>query len=238
MTEIKNYENNNKLLPGLFLLVAGGLMLAYKMGAPLPWWLFSWPMLLIVIGLFNGVRSKFQNPSWIILLIVGAIFLLSHISEAYNFRKFLVPLILLGLGLFFILKPNGFKNMSELTDNDNQGGTYSGDDGISSVNIFSGAKKNIFSKNFKGGETVNIMGGAELNFMQADIHGKVVIESVNIMGGTKLILPSNWVLQSEVVSIFGGVDDKRVINANLESPDKVIILRGVNVFGGIDIKSY
>jgi predicted membrane protein len=238
MTDIKNFENNNRLIPGIFLLVAGGVMLAYKMGAPLPWWLFSWPMLLIVIGIFNGVRSNFQNPSWLILLIIGSVFLLGNISEAYNFRKFLVPLILLSLGLFFILKPNSLKSLNDFKNGNLRNGTFTDEDGISSVNIFSGSKKNIFSKDFKGGETVNIMGGSELNFMQADIQGKVIIESVNIMGGTKLILPSNWVLQSEVVSIFGGVDDKRMVNAHAISEGKVIVLKGVNIFGGIDIKSY
>lgn len=238
MTDLNKFENNNKLIPGIFLLGVGGLMLAYKLGMPLPWWLFSFPMLLIVIGIFNGIRTNFKNPAWFILIIVGSVFLLDNISEAYNFKKFLVPIILLSLGLFFILKPNGFKGMFNRYSESDSNSFISTDDGVSSINIFSGSKKNIFSKDFKGGETVNIMGGSELNLMQADIQGKVIIESVNIMGGTKLILPSNWQLQSEVVSIFGGVDDKRMVNPNLITPEKIIVLKGVNVFGGIDIKSY
>lgn len=232
-------RNQNRLIPGIFLLIAGGTLLAYKMGAPLPWWLFSWKMFLIALGVFLGFKHSFRNPSWFILIIIGTIFLLGDISAAYNFKKFIAPIILLALGFFFILKPSGgFKKWKKHRQFDESNGTFSIDDTIESINIFSGSKKRIISKNFKGGETVNIMGGTELNFIQADINGKIPFESVNIMGGTKLIIPSNWGLQSEVVSIFGGVDDKRITSNEPGNPDKTIVLTGVNVFGGIEIKSY
>ena len=47
---------------GIFLLFAGCLLLAYKMGAPIPAWVFTWPVLLIAIGFLTGIKSRFHNP--------------------------------------------------------------------------------------------------------------------------------------------------------------------------------
>ena len=39
-----------------------------------------------------------------------------------------------------------------------------------------------------------------------------------------------------LVAIFGGIDDKREQISN--TPDKVLVLKGFTMFGGIEIKSY
>jgi hypothetical protein len=41
-----------------------------------------------------------------------------------------------------------------------------------------------------------------------------------------------------MVAIFGGVDDKRQISGVKLDPNKVLILDGTCMFGGIEIKSY
>jgi hypothetical protein len=114
------------------------------------------------------------------------------------------------------------------------------DDSLDSVTIFGGIKKNIFSKNFRGGEIVTIFGGTELNFTQADMPNRIELEITQIFGGAKLIVPPHWKIQSEdIVSIFGGIEDKRppMPNTNYDQ-NKVLILKGTNIFGGIDIKSF
>ncbi|MBM3416907.1 MAG: hypothetical protein FJY20_10820 [Bacteroidetes bacterium] len=50
----------------------------------------------------------------------------------------------------------------------------------------------MLSKDFKGGDIVNIFGGTEFNLSQADIKGRVTLEVTTIFGGTKLIVPSHW----------------------------------------------
>ncbi|MBT1689751.1 hypothetical protein KK078_24530, partial [Fulvivirgaceae bacterium PWU37] len=110
---------------------------------------------------------------------------------------------------------------------------------IDSVTIFGGTKKVIISKDFQGGSAVTVFGGAEINLTQADIQGRAVLDLVQIFGGAKLVVPANWRIQAdEMVSIFGGLDDKR--NPATLNPDdnKVLILKGTSIFGGIDIKSY
>ncbi len=90
----------------------------------------------------------------------------------------------------------------------------------------------------EGGDIINFMGGSEINLTQADFTGTVKIDTTNIFGGTKLVVPSNWDVQSEVVAIFGGVDDKRQLTGNPVDPKKLIIIDGFCLFGGIEIRSF
>lgn len=84
-----------------------------------------------------------------------------------------------------------------------------------------------------------MFGGAEINFSQADIKGRAVLEVNAVFGGAKLIIPANWTVQSsELVAILGGVEDNRVLQMGAGDPDKVLILRGNAIFGGITLKSY
>lgn len=94
------------------------------------------------------------------------------------------------------------------------------------------------SKNFKGGDITNFMGGTEIDLTQADINGQIKIDATNIFGGTKLIVPPTWDVHSNVTCIFGGVDDKRQFNGEILNPDKVIHLDGTCLFGGIEIRSF
>lgn len=117
--------------------------------------------------------------------------------------------------------------------------TSSEEDYIDSTSFMGGVKKKILSKKFKGGDVTNVFGGAEINLMQADIEGTATLDITNVFGGTKLIIPPHWELQTDVVSVFGSIEDKRPVQAapNTETP-RVLVLKGTAFFGGIDIRSY
>ena len=116
--------------------------------------------------------------------------------------------------------------------------SYTQDDIIDSTSIFSGTKKVILSKNFKGGDIVNIFGGSEIDLTQADMTTPAILEVTAIFGGATLIVPSNWAIKSEAVTIFGGIGDKRKIVPSTEGPTKTLVLKGTMIFGGMEIKSY
>ena len=77
-----------------------------------------------------------------------------------------------------------------------------------------------------------------MNLSQADIKGRVELEITTIFGGTKLIVPANWEVKSEAVTIFGGLEDKRSIQPGDPTQEKILVLRGTVLFGGIEIKSF
>jgi predicted membrane protein len=83
------------------------------------------------------------------------------------------------------------------------------------------------------------MGGAEIDLTQADIQGTAIIRIEQVFGGTKLIVPPHWIVNNDIDGIFHGVEDKRRMQpgSNIDA-NKVLILKGSSIFGGIDIKSY
>lgn len=253
--DITPRPKSNNLLLGVIFFCAGLALLAYKMGAPLPDWLFTWPMILIVIGLAIGVKDGFQNPGGWILLLIGTVFLADESIKGFDAHRFIGPIILIGVGLMIIFRPSrrrrrgfagctGQHKKSDLIKEKFQEGISLGTAGQSdeeylNINsVFGGVKKFIVSKNFKGGSVVTFMGGAELNLQQADIQHPIILELNNVFGGTKLVVPSNWDIKSEVTAIFGGVDDKRNLSALAPEPGKTVLIQGASIFGGIEISSY
>jgi predicted membrane protein len=241
-------NRNGHVWTGVFLLIIGALALVRSYGTPMPAWLFSWQMLLIAIGLFIGLKKGFREGGWFVPLFIGTAFLLNDFFLHGELRKHIWPLILIVIGAFFIFKPrhkwrqrwHEKKNpgaASELIALDHET-SYSEDDLIDVTSVFGGTKKVILSKNFKGGDMVNIFGGSEIDLTQADINGTAVLEVTAIFGGAKLIIPSNWVLKSEATTIFGGIDDKRKNIMVTPEKSKALVLKGTVLFGGIEIKSY
>ena len=105
--------------------------------------------------------------------------------------------------------------------------------------VFSGVNRTILSKKFQGGKIACVFGGAEIDLTQADITGTVTIKMDVVFGGVKLIVPSNWGVQSNIDGAFHSVDDKRKYNSAITvDPNKMLILKGSAVFGGIEVKSY
>jgi len=240
------HSRHSGIWTGVFLLAIGIVALLRATIPDFPEWVFSWQMLLIALGMFIGLRHNFRGGAWLILMLVGSIFLFRDIFPEFSFNR-IWPVVLIVVGLFIIIRPRNrhrWSGMEKKTDGNadtnliNDDTDYSKEDFITSTSIFGGAKKIVISKNFKGGDLVSIFGGTELDLSQADFTGTAVIELTTIFGGTKFLVPSNWSVKSEAVTIFGGMEDKRRMATVTETPDKTLLLRGTVIFGGIDIKSF
>lgn len=237
---------------GIFILLVGVAALVKASVTDLPNWVFGWQTFLIALGLFVGFKHGFRGSSWFIFIIIGSLFLARDIYPELALRRYMWPIALIVIGGFIIIRPRrrhgwqsnldwqqkknaGLKNEGSILEEKE---TWSQEDIVDATSIFGSAKKNILSKDFKGGDIVNIFGGTELNLSQADIQGKAVLEITTVFGGTKLIIPANWEVKSDVVTIFGGLEDKREVQNNPPNSEKVLLLRGTVVFGGIEIKSF
>jgi predicted membrane protein len=272
-----NRPNNGKAFAGLILLGIGGILLLKQFELfYFPRWIFSFPMLLIAIGMYVGVKHNFRNATWLILVLIGGIFLLDKIFDDLDVRQFFWPIILIGMGLWFILKKDHKFSLKNKANFDkpymgkedpfakgpivdytvNEDGTTAsssstfgassssasssqyGDNYVDATSVFGSFKKIVLSKDFKGGDIINVFGGCELDFSQADINGRVIIDVTQLFGGIKMIVPPHWQIQSDIAAIFAGVDDKRLSRAVPLSPDKILVLTGTSIFAGVDIRSF
>lgn len=227
---------------GLIIIVAGVLWLLKNMGILSPELsniLLSWPMLLVAIG-FVGILGKGKIFHFVVFL-VGAFYLYARIYQVpAEFHTIFWPSLLIFIGISIIAKI--------LTRKKNVGPQHEwfehhhdvDNDFLNETNVFGGGDINVVSQNFKGGKLKNVFGGSRINLMNAQLApGKVEIDVTCIFGGFQLIVPADWIVKSEVTSIFGGISDKRQVNHSFQdqSEPKILILKGTAIFGGGDIKN-
>jgi len=238
---------------GLFLLLIGGVLLLDQMGFPLPDWLFNWYVLLIAIGLYVGLRHNFRGGAWLTLILIGGFFFVQDYYPRIPLHRFIWPAVLIFVGILVIVSPGrGRRHGRDGEDWDRYGERlkrryaqsfasmkegYSSEDFVDSTAIFGGIHKKIVSKNFRGGDITSILGGTELDMTQADFTGMVRLDVTQIFGATKIIVPAHWEVRSEVTALFAGYEDKRQ-QPVITNPEKVLILQGTSVFGGIELKNY
>ncbi|GEP93934.1 LiaF transmembrane domain-containing protein [Chitinophaga cymbidii] len=233
----RHSDSGNGLWGGVVLLCIGLFFLLRRMDISLPDWLFSWEMVLIVIGFLMGIKNKFQGAGWFVVTAVGAVFLLDDIMPfSWHLDRYMWPTLLIVLGVYLIGRSASRRpRYPEYVTP--EGGAPASEDVLQVTSIFSGNNKTVLSKNFKGGSVTSIFGGVELNFMQADIQGEVVLDMSIMFGAVELTVPANWDVKMDVNTIFGGIEDKRSIGIT-PMPGKLLVLRGSCTFGGVEIKSY
>lgn len=104
-TIIENTSNANhgKITAGVIILVIGGLLLVDNLNLlMIPEWLYSWPMWLIVWGIYMGGKYNFRKPIWVIMIVLGAAFLFSeNIDDA---DRIVWPVVIIGTGLWMVFK--------------------------------------------------------------------------------------------------------------------------------------
>jgi predicted membrane protein len=255
-------NRRGKLATGLIIIGFGTLFLLRGLGVVLPSWIFSWEMILAAIGLVIVIKHKLKTFTGYFLILLAGVFLLHDWYPNVVNLSILWPIffILLGIGMIFKSRFKKDHHGRHRFTKHHRGGRFgrehhqrradffndladledvSQDDFIDAVSIFGGVRKNVVSKQFRGADIVTIFGGNELNLQHADFNETVVMDITNIFGGTSISVPANWQVKSDMVVLFGDVDDKRQPFVPAEGePQKIILLRGTCLFGGIEINGF
>lgn len=240
--EFEKRHRNGRIWGGLIIVGVGTAFLIKSLNLmPLPGWLFTWPVILILAGIYTLGKNGFQRPGGLVPLTIGAVFLAEKLSPGVRIAHVIWPALIILFGLFVIFSPwrRWGKKKSENWYNPGLKETeVTDEDYINIETIFGGIEKNVVSQNFKGGKISCVFGGAEVNLMQADINGTVHLEINAVFGGVELTVPAGWKVNAEISAFLGGVEDKRPIRDQSVSADKILVLKGSAVFGGVSIKAY
>jgi predicted membrane protein len=236
-------ENNSKMdkriLLGGILIFLGGLFLLNTMNVldfKISRVIFSWPFVMLIIGLFVIVNTdkKFLGG---ILSGIGALFLIPRIFPQIDYDGgVIIPLILIILGTYIILKKRKQDSNPEFSTDSSSVNK----DKIDDVSIFGGGTKIISSKNFQGGNITAIFGGSEINLINCELaEGDNVLDVLCVFGGTTIILPKEWNVVINVTSILGGFSNKAIRNPNMVvDQTKTLHIKGLAMFGGGEVKTY
>jgi len=231
-----HHLTNNRTLIGVVLVLAG-LFLVIRNTGFFPEFIddviFSWPMLLVAIGLVMTLGAS-EKTGGIIVMAVGGFFMIPLIfRETFHMYNMFWPSIFIIVGIIFIVsRRRGWNAISTKG--------VAGDDYIDYVNVFSGGERQIVSQNFKGGKVTAVFGGIELDLTKANLAtGVSELEIACVFGGATLIVPDDWHITIEVTPVLGGFSDSRkLIPGRTVDPSKHLLIRGAVVFGGGEVKSY
>jgi predicted membrane protein len=231
-----HHLTSNRAIVGVILVLVG-LFLVMRNTGIFPDFIehiiFSWPMLLVTIGLVITIGSSGGKTSGIIVMAVGAFFLIPEIfRETFNVNMFW-PSVFIIIGIVFIFsKRKGWNSISTTPQ--------VGDDYIDYVHVFSGGERQIVSENFRGGKVTAIFGGSEIDLTKAKLApGVSELEIACVFGGTTIIVPDSWNVKIDVVPVLGGFGDSRkLVPGRTVDTTRQLIIKGAVVFGGGEVKSY
>ncbi|WP_051359897.1 LiaF transmembrane domain-containing protein [Adhaeribacter aquaticus] len=208
-----------KIFGGTILLLVGTFFLLKQLGYTffLPSWLISWPMFLIVMGLFNGFRHNFRNPAWFIMISIGGVFLAERFMPGLEVSRFLWPVLIILLGIWMIFGPKR-----------NRRNAWCGDDDQQPANPITTSAA-YTSNNESVVPTSDVNTGNSWNTTAAAPTKNDYIDSVAVFGGVKKNIVSKNFQGGEVVCFMGGTE----INLLQADVQGRVDLEVTQVMGGV-----
>ncbi|MFP4605046.1 MAG: LiaF domain-containing protein, partial [Bacteroidales bacterium] len=142
-----------------------------------------------------------------------------------------LPVVFIAIGVVIVIKSLGY---SEKQPKEGYGKDY-----IDDIAILGGNDRRITSHSFRGGKITSILGGSTVNLSDAELaQGENVLDMFTLFGGATIIVPRNWQVKVDITAILGGFEDKRqYISDENQKNEKILIVKGIAIFGGGEIKS-
>ncbi|MGE5431056.1 MAG: LiaF transmembrane domain-containing protein [Syntrophomonadaceae bacterium] len=205
--------------------------------------------ILFLIGVILLANGNYRGGS--ILVILGALF---WASAHFDYDIWTIwPVLLIILGLYILLGVSNPRRRyrdqaaEKIADHVSEHFKHRFDRGANSGNedfldetaVFSGFKKSVTSDNFQGGRVTSIFGGSEIDLYNCKLApGINILEITAIFGGTTLYIPRDWKVVVEATPILGGFSDERRKDPSIAyQDDRKLVIRGLLLFGGGEIKT-
>jgi len=234
---------DSRLAVGLLFVLVGAYLLLNNLNLlpfDLPDYVFSWKTLLIAIGLLI-VATRENKGGGVTLIIVGGVFLITDvldtsIGELIADVWMFWPVIFIIIGLTLLLRRSREKKTEYRSDVQN---ADSGDNYFEVTAVVGGNERMAYSRNFQGAKITAILGGANINLLNAQLApGRHVIDVFVLFGGCTLVVPNDWNIRLDVTPVIGSFEDKRSFpQTYVPEGSSELVIKGVVIFGGGEIKS-
>ena len=214
--------------------------------------LISWQMLLVGVGVLSLIGGN--RTAGTIMIVIGATFMIPElITVPQEVRRIYWPLILVAIGISILLRRRDHQKLDKGNDpiitNPNNDASQSSNSAYSADSfntfddfvIFGGREIFVTSQALAGGKATSIFGGIEFDLRKASLQpGGAVIDCVSVFGGCGFKIPMDWNVRNEVTTIFGAFTDKRgeTYNDRYYDPSKTLVIKGISMFGGIEVKHF
>ena len=226
--EDKPQVDRGPIIGAVVFITVGIVLLVEKLGfLPPGFALRFWPSIFILIGLVKIV-VRAGRPTGAVLIGVGVLLQLHEIGILHvNFWD-LWPVFIIVAGVAMLWQ--ALRKEGPALSTSPQSDLFY---------IFGGVDRQVNAKNFQSARLFAIFGGYKLDLRNADIEGnQAVVEANAIFGGGEIRVPETWIVSVQGAGIFGGYEDRtRHFQPDPSKPTKTLVVKGVAVFGGIEVKN-
>lgn len=217
-------------------VIALGIIWGLNQGGLINVHLFDgwWTLFIIVPSFISLITDKDKTGS-LIGLCIGLVLLAGNYFDIWNYREYLLPLVVIIIGVVIIFNTVNTKKIkndnSEFVMNETQ--VPVSETGQEYYASFTGQTYQ-FNNGFAGGKFSASFGALKLDIRNADIVDNCVVNTSATFGGVEILVPQNVRVIAKSNSVFGGTSDKS--NKSLPADAKTIYINSTNLFGGTDIK--
>lgn len=216
-----------QLVFGLIVIAAGVLFTLDNLGfVHAENYTRFWPTGLIAIGLLKLSQTRRGPPALVsmFMVVLGAWLLFGELTEYRIHFGDLWPVLLVLFGAYLV-----WQGVSVRASRPIEGGSM-----ISAMAILGGVSRGSNTRDFRGADLTAILGGCELDLRNATLDGEAVIDVFSLWGGIEIRVPEEWIIDSHVVPILGGVDEKTRRPA---AGGPHVTVRGFAIMSGVEIKN-
>ena len=223
-----------KLVFGALIVVLGAIFLAQNLGLIESRYLLQrfWPAAFVAIGTALVLQPGRGRARWFGGIWIAAGLWIWADQQDWvdvNFFQVFFPVALLLVGgslVWRALHPAG-----ERPEKGEEAGEHP-----HLFALMAGNEVRSITRGFRGADLGAVMGGVTLDLTRAQMEGEsATIDVVAFWAGIEIRVPQDWVVTSQVFPLMGGYEDNTKPAA--EGPSKRLLLRGVAVMGGVEVKN-
>src|SRR5580658_7115314 len=212
---------------GILIILAGAVLLGGNLGLIDSHYVFRTfgPVVIFILGAVTLMRRRHdQVMLGLVLMFVGAWgFATQQQWIRIHFWAVIGPLMLVLAGGSVVWR--AFNRPSP----EGVGDAY-----VRTFAVFSGAELRP-TVPFEGADLTAVMGGVKLDLSNAPMARETaVIDVFALMGGAEIFVPRDCDVTVKIVSLMGGVSDKR--RPATVPATRHLIIQGMAVMGGVEIK--
>lgn len=218
---MSSHQTKGRLWIGLILVLIGIYLLLHNFGLvpfTLPSSLFTWPSLLILIGLVM-IGTKESKSGGLTLVLVGIVFLLPRLFEITmdEILQFW-PLIFVFIGAGILIRYN--REKKKAGRHPTAGLVGEATDFVDETALLGSVHRVIVSRHFKGGNLTAIASRITVDLSGARLaENNYAISVFVLLGSMKIIIPDDWSVSNQCEEILGKTNDRRKYRTALDTGD-------------------
>ncbi|MEI8324320.1 MAG: DUF5668 domain-containing protein, partial [Betaproteobacteria bacterium] len=193
-----------------------------------------WPAVFVLVGAVN--LSQTRRPAGYlvggVMIALGVLMTLSNMGVIGFHLRDWWPALLIAAGVAMISRGSLRHGLAGARPR--WGACSEAGADVNAIAVMSGNKLTVVSQDFREGEATAIMGGVELDFRGAVVQTEAHLRTFAFWGGIQIKVPADWSVESRVVPIMGGMEDKTIPPAQAT---KRLVIDGFVMMGAVVIKN-